>query len=291
MDVYIGVPTVGRAEVLRQTIATLRAQTKPPTKVVVCTPRGDSCDLSREFPDLNVVEITSEKGSCAQRNAIMDYLVDQEGVLLIIDDDFLLHPTYLEKLGRVMSDHPDIALANGTIIKDGISGPGLSFEEAEQLLAEADSLPAGPLAIANGQIAYGCNMAIRLDLAKQVRFDENLPLYGWQEDVDFSFNLSSHGRIVKLSWLSGVHLGVKTGRTSGVKFGYSQISNPLYLQRKGTMATGHVCWLIGKNVLSNIAKALRPESYIDRRGRLKGNCLALIDVLRGRDDPKRVLRL
>ena len=68
-----------------------------------------------------------------------------------------------------------------------------------------------------------------------VRFDENLPLYGWAEDVDFCRQLATYGRIVENARTTGVHLGSNSGRTSGVCFGYSQIANPLYLWRKGTL--------------------------------------------------------
>ena len=70
-------------------------------------------------------------------------------------------------------------------------------------------------------------------LAHGLRFDENLPLYGWLEDIDFARSIAPYGRVVKSMLLRGVHLGVKRGRTSGVKLGYSQIANPLYMLEKG----------------------------------------------------------
>ena len=73
-------------------------------------------------------------------------------------------------------------------------------------------------------------------LAHGLRFDDNLPLYGWLEDIDFARSIAPYGRVVKSMLLRGVHLGVKRGRTSGVKLGYSQIANPLYMLRKGTFA-------------------------------------------------------
>jgi hypothetical protein len=89
----------------------------------------------------------------------------------------------------------------------------------------------------------------------------------------------------------GVHLGVKSGRISGLRFGYSQIANPLYLHRKGTLALSRAVRQMTRNVLSNAARALRPEPWCDRRGRLRGNALAARDWLRGRLDPRRILDL
>ena len=81
---------------------------------------------------------------------------------------------------------------------------------------------------------YGCNMAVRSAVVRRhrLRFDERLPLYAWQEDVDFSRRLAPHGAILQLEGARGVHLGVKQGRSPGVQLGYAQVVNPLYLVRK-----------------------------------------------------------
>jgi hypothetical protein len=41
----------------------------------------------------------------------------------------------------------------------------------------------------------------------------------------------------------------------------------------------------------NALRAARPEPYVDRRGRLVGNALALRDLLIGRMTPERILQL
>jgi hypothetical protein len=91
--------------------------------------------------------------------------------------------------------------------------------------------------------------------------------------------------------LRGVHLGIKLGRTSGVRFGYSQIANPIYLIRKGSMPRRHANKIMLRNLAANLARSLYPEPWVDRRGRLKGNLLALFDMLRGRISPNQILRL
>ena len=108
------------------------------------------------------------------------------------------------------------------------------------------------------------------------QFDEALPFYAWQEDIDFSRQLASFGRIVRADALTGVHLGVKRGRTSGVRFGYSQIANPIYFIRKGTVSLSFGGRTMTKNLLANVIRTLHPEAHIDRRGRLKGNILAFL---------------
>ena len=41
----------------------------------------------------------------------------------------------------------------------------------------------------------------------------------------------------------------------------------------------------------NAARSLRPEPHVDRLGRLKGNLIAIGDLLRGRMHPMRVMDL
>jgi GT2 family glycosyltransferase len=141
---------------------------------------------------------------------------------------------------------------------------------------------------------YGCNMALRLDVvrAHALRFDERLPLYAWYEDIDLCRRLASHGgEIVEVAAASGVHLGVKHGRTSGKRLGYSQVVNPLYLWRKGSYPLDRALRSIGRHLLINGVRSLRPEPWVDRRGRLVGNSLALLDIMRGRAVPERILDL
>ena len=40
-----------------------------------------------------------------------------------------------------------------------------------------------------------------------------------------------------------------------------------------------------------MVKSLRPEPFVDRRGRLRGNVLGALDVLRGRIEPEKILSL
>jgi hypothetical protein len=84
-----------------------------------------------------------------------------------------------------------------------------------------------------------------------------------------------------------VHMGVKSGRVAGDRLGYSQVVNPIYMLRKGTMTPKQVAGQIFRNIASNLAGAARPEPFIDRRGRLRGNLQGFADVLRGRLEPER----
>ena len=136
-------------------------------------------------------------------------------------------------------------------------------------------------------------MACRLSLvhANDIRFDEKLPLYAWQEDIDFSRQLARFGRIVRDTSLKGVHLGHRTGRSPGLSLGYSQIANPVFLFRKGTLSLRFIVRLMSRNAMKNVFRFPFPEPYVDRRGRLKGNLLALLHLIQGKLDPEVILKL
>lgn len=289
LSIAIGIATVGRAEVLLRTITEIKAQTRLPDAIIVCSPsEADVVGLAETHPDIRLVH--GPRGLTAQRNAILDHL-DGFDVVLFLDDDFVPDPGYVDAAESVFLSRPDVAMTTGLVLADGISGPGLDFETARVLLRRfsADDRR-DPEDVYNG---YGCNMALRLApvRANDIRFDERLPLYGWLEDVDFSRRLAPHGRIVRVAAARGVHLGVKSGRQSGVRLGYSQIANPLYLARRGGCSWGMALARMGRNFAANMVGAVRSEPYIDRRGRALGNVLALRDLITGRLAPSRILSL
>jgi hypothetical protein len=134
-------------------------------------------------------------------------------------------------------------------------------------------------------------MSFRSSLIGDLRFDERLVLYGWQEDIDFTSQMRSRGRVVCVTSIRGVHLGIKSGRVSGKQFGYSQVANAIYLVRKGTVPASFALPLMFRNIAANLARSLKPESYVDRRGRLMGNLLAIYHVATGRIEPEYILKI
>ena len=288
----MGVATAGRCSVLAETLAELARQTRLPDGLFVCPAVPADFDSSQAaqlpFP---VYVVRAPRGLTVQRNAILDATEDFD-ILMFFDDDFFPAPSYLAELEACFSAHPSVVAADGHVLADGIMGPGLDIAFARGVLASYE--PSKPdLPLANIYRAYGCNMALRLApiRAHRLRFDETLPLYGWAEDVDFCRQLAVYGLVVSNPRTVGVHLGVKAGRTSGVRFGYSQIANPYYLWRKGTHRSGRALQQIVRNVGANLLRSFSPEPWVDRRGRLFGNALGFVDFICGRLDPRRILTL
>ncbi len=125
---------------------------------------------------------------------------------------------------------------------------------------------------------------------QRLRFDEELPLYAWLEDVDFSRSMAPFGWIIRVEHARGVHLGVKSGRQPGVLLGYSQIANPCYLIAKGTYSWKRGLPQMTRNLAANIYGTLRRETEIDRKGRLRGNTKAMLDLAMQRMAPSRAMQ-
>ena len=292
LRIAVGIATFGRPQIAAAAVAEYAHQSRLPDAIFVCAPFKASIEgLAADAATLRI--ILGPHGLCAQRNAIIANVLDYD-VLFFADDDFLPRSDYLEILEDIFASFPDVVMTTGSLIADGILGPGLPIDEARALIAgDAVAKHRNHLLLEDVHNGYGCNMAVRVDVLRDfaIRFDENLPLYGWLEDVDFSRRLSRHGRIVRARDTRGVHLGAKTGRQTGRRLGYSQLANPLYLARKGSFPWWMALRQISRNVAANCWRALHPEPYIDRRGRVHGNAIALMHLATARLHPRRVLDL
>ncbi len=285
----VGVATRGRSEVLVETLQELTRQIRAPDRIVVAHVAEADVAGTQRFPQVEC--LTAPIGSSSQRNVILG-AVDDCDIILFLDDDFLPGPDYIAATLCAFHTDPRIVVTTGRVLADGARGPGIDAATGRSILAQAPDTPPMP-ALTPTFNGYGCNMALRLDAirANGLHFDERLPLYAWFEDVDLCRRLAAHGSIVEVAAAVGVHLGVKAARTSGRRLGYSQVINPLYLWRKGSLPLGRALRGVGRHLLINGIRTLRPEPWVDRRGRFAGNGLALLDIIRGRAAPERILDL
>ena len=288
LRIAIGIATIGRPGILQATLNHIASQTRLADHLIICP--AAPADLPQGSTPAGASILYGRKGLTAQRNLILAAAGDAD-ILLFLDDDFFIAPDYLAALEALFKSHPGVVLATGELAADGITSAGINADQASAILQSLG--PASHTAPVRVYNAYGCNMAIRLAplRAHGLTFDENLPLYGWLEDVDFSRRMAPCGDIVKSKLLRGVHLGVKAGRNSGFKFGYSQIANPLYLVGRRTLSPPRAIAQITRNLAMNLWKSQSPEPWIDREGRLAGNRRALSDLVHGRLSPQNILAL
>ena len=156
--IAVCVATTGRPTVLTETLRDVAAQSRLPDRVLVCPAKPDDIDQSGLASVPVSIEIEfGGAGLAAQRNTLLR-AADAADVILFIDDDFLLAPSFLANLEALLEAEPDCVVATGHVLADGALGPGYSVAEGRALISSA---PAPGTGVAPTFNAYGCNMAIR----------------------------------------------------------------------------------------------------------------------------------
>ncbi|WP_428031585.1 glycosyltransferase family 2 protein [Ancylobacter sp.] len=291
LSVAIVIATLGRARNVAALLDRLALQSPLPARVVLSMESASDAPPPAAYP-FPLTTVFGPRGACQQRNRALDHLPPSIGIVVFLDDDYVPSRHLISGVTSFFTTFPHVAGASGRLLADGISGPAIDPQAAVALVDAEDAQERSPRhSISSPHPGlYGCNMAYRMSAIAGIRFDENLPLYSWQEDIDFGGQID--GPLVYTDAFHGVHCGEKAGRErNGKRLGYSQIANPWYLKRKGTMPKTFAHRLILRSLMANIARVLWPEPWIDRRGRMAGNWLAVWDIFLGRADPRRILEL
>lgn len=300
MKAYVVIATKGRASLAWEVLTSLKGQTHAIEHIVFAGSEPADIaglDAHPRFSAESVSLVLSEAGSSTQRNAGLNLLSsmtkDQDPgnwYVGFFDDDFRLAPDWIAQCSEAFLSDPQLVGVGGTVLADGATSHPISESQAigfiESRLPPLKHTWSGPRRAVPD--LYGCNMAFRGTVASTHRFDANLPLYGWLEDVDFSVRASQKGALRHIPECRGVHMGTSSGRTSGVRFGYSQVANPLYLIKKGSLPVKKGSSTLLRNMLSNGKNTLFRNQSRDYAGRLKGNFMALKDLFRGHCHPTRV---
>ena len=290
LRVAVVIATKGRPAATAWAVRLLARQTVRPDQVIL----SGSCDADigpYDADELRVDVLIGSAGSSVQRNRALDALAPDIDVVVFFDDDFAPERHWVEQCARVFAADPALAGLSGRTLRDGAQGQPATWDEALALIDGAhDEARQRPPLRACDEL-YGCNMACRAHAIADLRFDERLVLYGWLEDKDFSRRLARSGRLAYCDYLLGVHLGLRGGRVSGRRYGYSQVVNAMYLCRKGVMSRKETASNIVRALGMNCLKSMRPEAHLDRRGRLIGNVIGIADLCIGAVRPERAARL
>ena len=291
MKIALIIASRGRPALLESVLGHWAAQSRPlDRRIISISSREDAGDLPAGLVDNSVI---GSAGLCMQRNRALDALLPSKAdIVIFADDDYIPSRDFVRDVETLFAANGDIVAATGNVFADGVTSGGIAYPDAVKRVADYDAArTVQGYAFSATTGAYGCNMVIRWSADRSIRCDERLPLYGWQEDIDYSRQYRIYGRIVHTDAFAGVHMGSQGARSPGKRLGYSQVINPLYLILKGTMPARFGVRLMFRNVLSNLRGAVVGDIYVDRSGRLKGNLLALSHMLIGRVQPEHVLKL
>lgn len=280
--------SAGRPSLLAEAMAYVDAQTRARFTSVVSVPDEASLPESDRLTGWQIV--TGTRGLAAQRNAGLDALPDVD-VVFFFDDDAVVRHDYMARGLAFFAAHPEVVGLTGRVLLDGATSGEVSPEVA------ADAVQTSLIEPLSGRWRptrelYGCNFAIRLSAARELRFDERLPLYSWLEDHDVARRLMKVGVLANVEDCVIVHRAAASGgRQAHRRLGYSQVMNPVHLWRKKSFPTWLAAYELFPRVVKNVVRSVAGHEASWRRQRVRGNLLAAMDILRGRITPERITQL
>ncbi len=289
--VAVVLASAGRPALLAEAIATCSAQLgEVAFEGVVSVPDEHSLPSDRGCL-VGWRVVTGARGLAAQRNAALDSLDGVVDVVAFFDDDAVLRPDYIANAVRFLDSHPDVVGLTGRVLLDGATTGEIDRETAASALARS-TIDRAIGRWRESRELYGCNFVVRLSAAPHLRFDARLPLYSWLEDHDFARRLLKIGTLAAVDDCVIVHRAAASGgRQAHLRLGYSQVMNPVYLNRKGSFPAWLATQQILRPVAKNIALSVVGPSSSWRRERLRGNGTAVCDIVRGRITPERIVAL
>ena len=282
MSVAVVIASTGRPEILDQTLNIVFEGSRVPDEIVVAL--AQESDLPEDSRNrARAAVYVSPKGLTKQRNFGLSKLRQTHDIVIFVDDDLFVHEDYVENIARNFHDNPELVLIMGHILQNGDISP----EDAIALLKKpVDHSRGCVITSARWGEVYGANMAFRSDFFDTHEFDERLPQYSHMEDVDIGTLARRHGKVGYSFDAVCVHLRTPSGRVNNVKLGFCEITNPVYLARKGTVPiTAAVFQHCIKTSLTNLLKGVFLGNRV-KRERLRGNLIAYSMILRGRIYPE-----
>ncbi len=243
-------PTRNRPEHLGRMLQSLAAQSRPPDQVIVIDASDESNLDAARHPDglhVDAVRWTEAPSSALQRNAGITRLRDDIALVCFFDDDQELHPDAVENMLLFWESAPaDVVAA--------------SFNEATYTdqrtlfwrrlglgaLLGLYSREPGRVAPSGWHALYGkvnrdtvCEwlsskaLVVRRNLLDTFQFDPFFEGYSYLEDLEFTYGLSRHGRLMIVADARFDHHQPPRGADFDWRdFGRMEVRNRLYFVRK-----------------------------------------------------------
>lgn len=289
MKLSVVIASMSRRDILHETVLSVLRQSWPPDEILLSVTSADDCSPQTcAHPAVRVV--TGPKGLTKQRNTALDQLSPDTDIIVFFDDDIELHGDYLKNCCAAMNREPSIVAMTGKVLVDGSVGDIIGRADARKMLAEHRLVET----IRDRTELYGCNMVVRANIAREVRFDERLSLYALFEDIDFAARCANRGRIVYALNCVLVHLATPAGRLSARRLGFAQVMNVYYLWRKGSLKKRHSLMFLTNMLLANVGGLVliyKNRSRADRVNQIFGNILACLAIMRFGACPERIVLL
>jgi len=178
LKAYVVIATKGRPDDVPLIRDNLLAQSTPPDRIIfIGTENADlgGHDTNNTNSDVEFM-ISDRIGSSVQRNVGIERALEIHGesndfVVFYFDDDFRPAANWIEK-ALVHFQKAGLSGITGTVLADGIWGPGISEDQAHDLLVNAPTPRPGAAGDLHHEeficSLYGCNMAFSGEASRHV---------------------------------------------------------------------------------------------------------------------------
>lgn len=214
MKVSVVIPTYYRSKDLSELFDSLLNQTIKPLEVIVIDDAPtdvikEVCETNinrfRKF-NINLIYIRNykEPSSAVTRN--IGSSIAKGDVILFLDSDVILYPDYIDKVLDVFRKNQKALGVQGWIVLK-IKRKRINYfiNTLRRLFLlthftkDSCRLFEYPLILTrcvNCEVLGGSNMAVKRDILREFRFDENLKKYSYMEDVLFSYSIHKNIQVV-----------------------------------------------------------------------------------------------
>lgn len=263
----IGIVTYLRPEILSQCLRCVSQQTLVPNEIVIADASPNALEMKKvlmqKLPELwkapypNPIYLQSSLGITHQRNMILDTI--KSDIIMFIDDDTLITPSYVEKIMQVFEADVkgNVGGIEGVAIEDGhfpkefpsprFKFPKVSYQSMIQwlrinyigpyfpkhLLAPIHEIPneIKKYSVIPLRNLYGCVMSYRTEIVKKYRFNEHFKVYCFMEDFDISYRIGKKYTLLRCLDALAQHLKCKSSRLHPSLIHYLYLINLAFIGR------------------------------------------------------------
>lgn len=291
MKTLIVIPTRNRPDEIKNTINFLNLNKNFFSRIIIVD--ASDIELKEKIKklllnySLNINLIDAEPSTCTQRNLGFSFIEDEE-FIMFLDDDNIFYNDALFQMNNFLKKNINFAgVAFNQILKEEEN-----FSEKLKKNFFTDKLSIYPskkggvsrsgwqskfINFENDEIVEWLPtraVIYKTELIKNLKFDENLGIYGYLEDLDFSLELKKKGKLMVCKNAKYTH--DQSIDRSGFEFGKKEVRNRYYLVQKHNLNK----YLFFITLFAKILINLKEGIFLKKNSlqRFYGNIIALMSL-------------
>jgi len=281
------IPTLGRRSTLRDCLASIGGQTRPPAEVIVAVPPGT------EVTDAAGAKVVQAEVASTSNQRNVGVRAASSPVILFVDDDITLDPECGAELVAVWERRglSGISGVAATCVNDDAFPPGslarrvllatgglghraVLVRRSKLMLSGAVASVRRPQREVEVDFAIGYCVSYRRDLLLREPFEESFTGYVFSEDADLAARMVKYAPLIHTPRARCWHGDVEPGLGAGADAAYRRARMVAFFRgrhrRPGIAGRLAWEWANGAELTILLARALRDRDLAPTRAYLQG---------------------